>query len=244
MILIATRCLFILVTLFAVSLSTHAQGVAVSGKLVGDPDRSKRQKASSGQNVADVVLWLTPKDDVATRNTPVPEPQKAKLVQKDKAFHPKLLVLPAGSTVEFPNRDPYFHNVFSLFNGKRFDLGLYEAGESRTTRFERAGVSYIFCNIHPEMNAIIVTTSTPYYSTSTPAGDFKVPGVLPGVYELHIFADGLSNDAQRKFVREVKVGDEQVFLGDILLPERQASSHHTNKYGRDYEAPTTSPYEH
>ena len=239
---IGKQCLIIAVTFLAASVSAGAQGVTVSGKLV--PDRSKHSRASSGENVGDVVLWLTPKDEVAARNIPAPTPQRARLVQKDKEFHPKLLVLPAGSTVEFPNRDPFFHNVFSLFNGKRFDLGLYEAGESRTTRFERVGVSYIFCNIHPEMNAIIVTMSTPYYVTSGKSGEFKIEGVLPGIYELHIFADGLSTDAQRQVVREVKVAGAQVSLGDIALPERQAPSRHANKYGRDYETPSSSPYEH
>src|SRR4051812_32533343 len=182
---IGKRGLMIVATFFAVS--AHAQGVVVSGKLV--PEHAEHSKALSRESVADVVVWLTPKDSVAVRNTPAPTPQKAKLVQKDKAFHPRLLVLPAGSAVDFPNRDPYFHNVFSLFNGKRFDLGLYEAGESRTTRFERVGVSYIFCNIHPEMNAIIVTMDTPYYATSSSNGEFKIQGVLPGMYELRIFAD-------------------------------------------------------
>ena len=83
----------------------------------------------------------------------------AVLRQKNKAFEPHLLVVTIGSNVEFPNDDPWFHNVFSLFNGKRFDLGLYEAGTTRTVHFEREGVSYIFCNIHPEMSAVVVVLS-------------------------------------------------------------------------------------
>ena len=87
-------------------------------------------------------------------------------MQKDKTFTPHLLVIPTGSTVDFPNLDPFFHNVFSEFNGKRFDLGLYESGSSRTVHFDHDGVSYIFCNIHPEMSAVIVTLSTPYFGVS------------------------------------------------------------------------------
>jgi len=89
-----------------------------------------------------------------------------RLIQKDKMFTPHLLVVPIGSQVEFPNQDPFFHNVFSLFNGKRFDLGLYESGTSRSVRFDREGVSYIFCNIHPEMGAIVLALNTPYYGIS------------------------------------------------------------------------------
>ena len=89
-----------------------------------------------------------------------------RLVQKNKSFEPHILVVPAGSMVEFPNRDPFFHNVFSLFEGKRFDLGLYEAGTSRMVRFDRPGISYIFCNIHPEMSAVVITMATPLYAIS------------------------------------------------------------------------------
>ena len=90
--------------------------------------RGKVQLTKSGHGVKDaskLVVWLTP-----AGNTPIPPmPQQQiseipQLVQKDKSFHPSLLVIPAGGKVEFPNHDPFFHNVFSLFDGKRFDLGL------------------------------------------------------------------------------------------------------------------------
>ena len=64
--------------------------------------------------------------------------------------------------VEFPNHDPFFHKVISLFEGKTFDLGLYEAGTSRTVRFDRPGISYLFCNIHPEMRVVVITMGTRY----------------------------------------------------------------------------------
>ncbi|MGC1651774.1 MAG: hypothetical protein WA722_03045, partial [Candidatus Sulfotelmatobacter sp.] len=94
--------------------------------------RGKVALTKSGHRVKDaskLVVWLTP-----VGNTPAPAmPQQQtseipQLVQKDKSFHPSLLVIPAGGKVEFPNHDPFFHNVFSLFDGKRFDLGLYESG--------------------------------------------------------------------------------------------------------------------
>ena len=92
-----------------------------------------------------VVLWLT------AVGAPVVPPATGhfRLAQKNKQFEPHLLVIPVGSTVDFPNLDPFFHNVFSLYKGKRFDLGLYEAGSSRSVHFDRPGVSFIFCNIHP-----------------------------------------------------------------------------------------------
>src|ERR1019366_9401045 len=97
----------------------------------------------SGRVVAEGGGNLSP-----ASSTVVP-PMHAVLKKKNKAFEPHLIVVTKGSTADFPNRDPWFHNVFSLFNGKRVDLGLYEAGTSRTVHFDREGVSYIFCNIHP-----------------------------------------------------------------------------------------------
>src|SRR5246127_2367910 len=104
-------------------------------------------------------------------------------------FTPHLLVVPMGSQVEFPNQDPFFHNVFSLFNGKRFDLGLYESGTSRAVRFDREGVSYIFCNIHPEMGAVVLALNTPYYAVSGAAGMVTIHNVPPGSYRLHLWSE-------------------------------------------------------
>src|ERR1700732_5438520 len=102
------------------------------------------------------VVWLTPMTGAGGEEATAPQPSpsaNSRLVQKNKSFEPHILVVPVGSMVEFPNRDPFFHNVFSLFEGKRFDLGLYEAGSSRDVLFDKPGVSYIFCNIHAEMSA-------------------------------------------------------------------------------------------
>ena len=83
--------------------------------------------------------------------------------------------------MNFRTKDPFFHNVFSLFNGKRFDnLGSYESGTSRSVRFDREGVSYIFCNIHPEMGAIVLALNTPYYGTSNEGGLVTLHNVPAG----------------------------------------------------------------
>ena len=108
----------------------------------------------------------------------------ARLTQRNKSFEPHLLVMPVGSVVEFPNRDPFFHNVFSLFEGKRFDLGLYEAGSTREVTFSKPGISFIFCNIHAEMSAVIIALDTPYYGVSNHHGDVVIPSVPVGHYTL------------------------------------------------------------
>ena len=89
----------------------------------------------------DAVVWLKPLD-VPAAGAAGRAPAKLKMVQRDKMFTPHLLVVPVGSSVDFPNDDPFFHNVFSLYDGKRFDLGLYEAGTSRSVTFPRAGICW------------------------------------------------------------------------------------------------------
>jgi plastocyanin len=215
----------------------YGQGVEISGKiLMQSLPQSAGKKLKGQSSIANVVVWLSPLKPVAA-TTMVPTRQTSyRLVQKDKMFTPHLLVVPTGSHVEFPNQDPFFHNVFSLFDGKRFDLGLYESGTSRSVRFDREGVSYIFCNIHPEMGAIVLALSTPYYGVSNENGIVALHNVPPGSYRLNVWSENgqLANPGASQKI--VQVSDEAVHLGDILL---QGSSgplvNHKNKFGEDYE---------
>ena len=165
--------------------------------------------------------------------------QIPRLVQKNKSFEPHILVVQAGSWVEFPNRDPFFHNVFSLFEGKRFDLGLYEAGTSQRVRFDRTGISYIFCNIHPEMSAVVITLATPLYAISNADGQLSLTSVPYGRYMLHVWSEGMGPENSQPLTREITIAENASSLGVIRVPgangERMA---HKNKYGRDYDAPT------
>jgi hypothetical protein len=96
---------------------------------------------------SDAVVWLVPtKPGQAARLQT--EPPHYRIIQHHKMFEPRLLVVPVGSVVEFPNHDPWFHNVISVSRSRRFDLGLYEAGAQKAVTFDRTGVSYLFCNIH------------------------------------------------------------------------------------------------
>jgi hypothetical protein len=143
-----------------------------------------------------------------------------------------------GSVVEFPNRDPFFHNVFSLFEGKRFDLGLYEEGTTERATFDRPGVCYIFCNIHPEMSAIIVVLKTPYYSVSNSAGEVVIPGVPPGRYEVEWFQERCLPEVLKKASREVTISENDRALGSVdLVESNNLLLTHKNKYGRDYVPP-------
>jgi plastocyanin len=201
-------------------------------------DKSKDRLAAS----AGVVVWLTSVSPAIADPVSRPQPGHYRLVQKDKTFTPHLLVIPTGSTVDFPNLDPFFHNVFSLFNGKRFDLGLYESGSSRTVHFDHDGVSYIFCNIHPEMSAVIITVSTPFFGVSGADGNITLQAVPPASYEMHIWAEGGSTSDLNALSRRVVVTSSQRDLGVIDIKVDSHIPPHKNKFGEDYEAPNESIY--
>jgi len=185
------------------------------------------------------VVWLAP----TARNASLPKPDafgsSLRLTQKNKSFEPHVLVVPAGSEVEFPNRDPFFHNVFSLFEGKRFDLGLYEAGTTRMVHFDRAGLSYIFCNIHPEMSAVVITLATPFYAVVHGEGQVELPNVPYGRYQLHTWSEGTGPENPQPPGREFVVAEGSPKIVVIRVPAiNRQNLAHKNKYGRDYDAPT------
>jgi plastocyanin len=221
----------------------HGEGVEVSAKILMSATHTAGKKRKDALNMANVVVWLSPLK--ANGALPMMQARQPvyRLVQKDKMFTPHLLVVPTGSQVEFPNQDPFFHNVFSLFNGKRFDLGLYESGTSRSVRFDREGVSYIFCNIHPEMGAIVLALNTPYYGISSENGLVALHNVPAGSYRLNVWSENgqLANpDVSQKIVQ---VSTDAVHLGDLTLQTTtDPLAHHKNKFGEDYEPSREQKY--
>jgi plastocyanin len=209
-----------------------AQNVELQGKV---------QLASNGHRVKDaskLVVWLTPIGNTPAPPLPEqPQSQIPQLIQKDKMFHPALLVIPAGGKVEFPNHDPFFHNVFSLFDGKRFDLGLYESGTTRFVTFDKPGISFIFCNIHAQMSAVVIALDTPYYAISDARGDIVIRDVTPGRYLMHVFHPSVSPGTLRAAEREITVSAGDTSLGTLSLAESDLELAHKNKYGRDYDPP-------
>ena len=228
----------LLAAMLLIALEGSAQQVTLSGrvKLVSGDKKSESPQAGG------VVVWLTPLDSQA-RTKPF-HSGSLKLVQHNKSFEPHLLVVPVGAVVEFPNRDPFFHNVFSLFEGKRFDLGLYEAGSSRYVSFDRPGISYIFCNIHAEMSAVVIALDTPYYSVSTTKGEIVMPDVPVGKYSLHLWYETALPETLKGLTREITVTEASSTLGILQVSTEHTASAHKNKYGMDYEpaAPNSPGY--
>ncbi|MDP9161557.1 MAG: hypothetical protein M3O09_15165 [Acidobacteriota bacterium] len=202
---------------------------------------------ASADHAGNVVVWLTPVDGAPASMAITRAKQRhPRLTQHNKSFEPHLLVTPVGSVVEFPNRDPFFHNVFSLFEGKRFDLGLYEAGSTRDVHFDKPGVSYIFCNIHAEMNAVVIALDTPYFGVSNNRGEIVVPQVPAGRYTLRVWHETAAPETLDAMTREITISEKTSTLGVLRVPGGSLPIAHKNKYGRDYDppAPDNPTYQH
>jgi plastocyanin len=193
-----------------------------------------RDGTTRSPDFSDAVVWLTRIGDSREAQSASGSP-RSQLMQKNKSFFPHMLVVQVGYPVEFPNKDPYFHNVFSFFEGKRFDLGLYEAGSSRTVVFDREGISYIFCNIHADMSGVVVALKTPYYGVSDHKGVIAIPNVPLGRYELRVWHERALPESLDIHTRTILISEASHSLGILRITEqRTKSKDHKNKYGQDY----------
>jgi plastocyanin len=207
--------------------------------------RVKIRPAKNNKNPADesnVVVWLTPLGAAESLSDANSRPPKNHtIVQKNKSFSPHVLAVPVGSRVAFPNQDPFFHNVFSLFQGRRFDLGLYEAGTSREVLFDKPGVSFIFCNIHPGMSAYVLALETSYFDISDKQGKISIAGVPPGQYKMELWYERAESADLNRLSKVVQMGQD-VHLGTIEIPESaKFQPEHLNKHGKQYD-PEVTPY--
>jgi hypothetical protein len=106
-------------------------------------------------------------------------------------------------------------------------------------RFDRPGISYIFCNIHPQMSAVVLTLTTPLYAVSNVDGQLTLAGVPYGRYILHVWSEGMGPENSQPFTREVRISESASSVGTIRVPEANGERiAHKNKYGRDYDDPT------
>ncbi|HEX4381011.1 MAG TPA: hypothetical protein VH022_13305 [Candidatus Acidoferrum sp.] len=188
-----------------------------------------------------VVVWLTPAGSTTMSHTATDKP-RYRLVQHNKRFEPGLLVVPVGSVVDFPNEDPWFHNVFSLYRGKRFDLGLYQAGAQRSVRFDRIGPSYLFCNIHPEMTGVVLAVDSNLYAISDKSGRYAIDGVPSGKYTMRVWYENAKPESLASLQRAVVVDEAIRALPTISVPVvKQIQKEHKNKYGQDYDPDAMNP---
>jgi plastocyanin len=140
---------------------------------------------SNGRSQPNTVVWLE-----APHAAVSPSAAKIVLDQRNLNFYPHVLAVRVGTTVDFPNNDRVFHNVFSFRDGKRFDLGMYPIGTLRRVTFDKPGLSRLFCNIHPNMAAYVMAVDTPYFSVADGQGAFTILAVPPATYTYHTWRPG------------------------------------------------------
>ena len=131
--------------------------------------------------VTDAIVYV----EQAPRGVTIPgRAESPQLAQRGQAFDPRVVVVPVGGTVGFPNLDPIYHNVFSVSPLKRFDLGKYPRGQTRTVTFPRAGVVKVFCDIHADMAAFVLVTPTAAWARAGSDGHYELTGLAPGRYRV------------------------------------------------------------
>jgi plastocyanin len=215
------RFLFALATFAA--LAASASAAEISGQV--------RVEGRSKQAVVTTVVYAEPLDARAPAR-----PKRVKLQQRNKTFLPSVVAVPVGTTVDFVNEDLIFHNVFSLSPPSPFDLGLYRAGASKPRTLSEPGAYRVFCNIHPDMAAVILVVPTPFITEADAAGNYRLE-LPPGRYRITAW----SERAEPASV-EVTVGANAVAVPEIALDETKfVELPHKNKFGQDYGKPGYDP---
>ena len=169
------RHLIAMVLLASVTYTTAEEPGTVKGTI----------STASGPVAEAVVLIDTPAKPIASGGA------HAVLRQRDMKFLPHVLVVPVGTTVDFPNEDPALHNVVSSSPAKRFDLGMYAQGETKSVTFDTAGVVELRCHVHPEMSAFVIVHTSPHAAVTDARGAYTIGGVPTGTHPVRVWHETL-----------------------------------------------------
>jgi plastocyanin len=208
-------------TAWPLGAAAHHQLADIRGRLTL-VDKGNRPARDVGQ----AVIWLESPGPPVRGVAPV----EAEITTSEKAFSPHVLVVPVGSTVAFPNHDPFNHNVFSLSEEQPFDLGLYGRGETRSVRFTRPGIARVYCNVHAQMSAVVVIRDGPHFTQPQGDGSFTLDGVPPGHYLLHAWHERATEVTEPLEVSAAGAGP----LALELDARGYRFKPHLNKYGQPY----------
>lgn len=198
-----------------------AQG-AVSGRV-----SIQEKPGETTKDLDNTVIYLAPKSGAARFAE-----MKAQMTLDGRQFSPRVRVVTAGSSVEYPNHDPFSHNVFSTAAGAAFDLGVYGGGTTKSTQFKKPGAYPVYCNIHEKMTAYVVVVSTPHFTQAGADGRWSLAKVPAGKYELHVW-----HERAPEVVKEVEVAAAGLAgLDQKLDATGYKQVAHKDKFGKDYTA--------
>ena len=206
-----------------IALVAFGAAVAGAGTLRGKVEVLDKD-GQKAQDTSEAVVWV---EGPAARVRPV----GVTVTMKSKAFDPRVSVVGVGASVEFPNQDAIFHNVFSVSGENRFDLELYKKPKSASKVFEHPGIVRIYCNIHPQMSGFVLVRDNPYWARVGADGGFTIPNVPAGAWLLKAWHERSGESAQPVQVTEAG-GVEASFKLDASKYKRAP---HKNKFGKDYE---------
>src|SRR2546421_4426739 len=173
-----------------------------AGVSLGIPGSAKRATSTYSRSVPTVAL--APESEarhvvVYVKDAPrtAVAPMRAEIRQRNENFVPRIVAVTVGSTVDFPNDDPIYHNVFSLSRTKTFDLGRFPQGKSRGEVFDKPGVVKVFCQIHSHMSATVMVFNHPWFAIPDQQGTFELPNVPPGMHQITAFHERLGDTTQQ-----------------------------------------------
>jgi plastocyanin len=197
-----------------------AEEISGSVQLLAKGGKGLARESDVGQ----AVVYFEPASGAPARRSEAP----FEMVTRQKLFQPRVLVVPRGARVRFPNQDPILHNVFSVSPGNAFDLGLYQKGPGKEERLERPGLVRVFCNVHHSMVAYILVLDTPYYTQPGPDGRFTLTGLPKGPGRLTVW-----HEQADPWTIELKLPQSQPIAARVEVVRPRIPSH-LNKLGQSY----------
>ncbi|MDB4890983.1 MAG: hypothetical protein JWL61_2838 [Gemmatimonadetes bacterium] len=195
-----------------VLLSTSLTSRRPRFRIYSDPGPGARPPGREVDEMQNVVLYVL--------RAPMPDgttPVRGTMSQRDEQFVPHVLPVYRGATVDFPNNDDVFHNVFSLSSAKTFDLGRFPKGSSKSDLFDKTGTVQVFCHIHSDMSAIVLVLDNPYFTVPNDAGRYVIEGVPPGEYTVVGWHERI-----KPVTRTVRVTANEATRLDFNIPIAQA----------------------
>jgi len=219
----APRNLFAVACLQIVGLGWAAP--AMAGDIVGRVELTEKN-GKKATDLSDVVVYV---EAARAKVTPATEV----VTMKGKSFTPHVIAIGTGSTVNFPNEDPILHNVFSV-SGEGFDLGLYKRPKSGSQTFNKPGVYTVYCNIHPQMSALVIVRDNPFFTAAAKDGSFRLTGLPAGDYRITAYHER-SGEGAPVAVKVPATGSATASLALDATSYKRVQ--HKNKFGKSYSSP-------